>query len=72
MYMIVPQDFNNPEVVKHFLDEVSVPSVVYFNDDPVQRQYFAKIFMNPKYSKVSRRGYEKVHTKILFHQCGGC
>ena len=62
MYMIVPQDFNNPEVVKHFLDEVSVPLVVYFNDDPVQRQYFAKIFMNPNCSKVSIKAYEKVHT----------
>ncbi|MCO5562522.1 hypothetical protein L7F22_016149 [Adiantum nelumboides] len=40
------------EAVRDFLDEVSVPSVVFFNKDPLQLKYLSKIFANSRTSKV--------------------
>eukprot|EP00250_Pteridium_aquilinum_P016397 c23086_g1_i2 orf=548-2068(-) len=40
------------EAVKKFLGEVSIPHVVWFNKDPVQREYLSKIFANPEDAKV--------------------
>ncbi|MCO5559651.1 hypothetical protein L7F22_013252 [Adiantum nelumboides] len=40
------------ETVKKFLDDVSIPYVVWFNKDPVQREYLTKIFQNPADAKV--------------------
>lgn len=40
------------EAVREFLNEVSIPSVVLFDKDPMQLKYLSKIFANPQSSKV--------------------
>lgn len=40
------------EAVKKFLEAVSIPYIVLFNKDPVQREYLSKIFANPEDAKA--------------------
>ncbi|KAH7445484.1 hypothetical protein KP509_01G011100 [Ceratopteris richardii] len=40
------------EAVKKFLEDISIPHVVLFNKDPVQRNYLSKIFENPDNAKA--------------------
>lgn len=51
--LIYVQEFK-VEAVKKFLEAVSIPYVVLFNKDPVQREYLSKIFSNPEDAKVKR------------------